>query len=359
LDNIKIFLTALVVTHHTSCAFGGCGARSWFLIVGTDGPQTFTRGLRALAATDQAYFMALFFFISAYFSKSSYAKRGGATFLADKRRRLWVPMIFATLVLVPACIGLGYFIADRKMTTDIPYVPMPGHTWFLIWLLLLNWVYTSILEASKKNSGEEAAHLEHQESEGLVGPPPPREDESLTSPPLPFPSSFQRVLYGSSICGILMLCIVAISPGSFATMPQSVGSLTCDLFLFYMGLLAKQNGWLENGLSLTEQLDISPVFLAMLAVAEGAAMVFLVQLRGWDNIGFAVLLFSIAGVFCLDMSLLILIVFQSWMNFETRMSRFLSRAAYGVYVIHPAVVCSMTALYITLYNDYITNDDLL
>jgi hypothetical protein len=38
----------------------------WFLIVGTD----------ALTALDQAYFMPLFFFISAYFSKLSYAKRG-------------------------------------------------------------------------------------------------------------------------------------------------------------------------------------------------------------------------------------------------------------------------------------------
>jgi hypothetical protein len=95
----------------------------------------------------------------------------------------------------------------------------------------------------------------------------------------------------------------------------------------------------------------------MVVVAKGAAMVFLVPLLEWENIGFTILLFSIASIFCLVVSLLILIVFQSWMHFETRMQHFLLRVAHRVYGIHPAVVCSTTALYITLYNDYTMNDD--
>jgi hypothetical protein len=52
-------------------------------------PHAFMRCIPALIAIDQAYFTPLFFFISVYFSKLSYAKPGpsqGAPFLAAKRR---------------------------------------------------------------------------------------------------------------------------------------------------------------------------------------------------------------------------------------------------------------------------------
>ena len=42
LDNVKVFLTALVVLHHCACAFGACGEGSWYLIVkGGGGPRAF------------------------------------------------------------------------------------------------------------------------------------------------------------------------------------------------------------------------------------------------------------------------------------------------------------------------------
>ena len=62
LDNVKTFLTALVVTHHSACAFGGCGGEgAWYLIVdGNDGSPEFQIVLKTFVLWNQSYFMSLF-----------------------------------------------------------------------------------------------------------------------------------------------------------------------------------------------------------------------------------------------------------------------------------------------------------
>ena len=66
LDNVKVFLTALVVLHHCACAFGACGEGSWYLIVkGGGGPRAFRLCVKTFVTLNQAYFMSLFFFVSA------------------------------------------------------------------------------------------------------------------------------------------------------------------------------------------------------------------------------------------------------------------------------------------------------
>ena len=68
LDNVKVFLTALVVLHHCACAFGACGEGSWYLIVkGGGGPRAFRFCVKTFVTWNQAYFMSLFFFVSVCF----------------------------------------------------------------------------------------------------------------------------------------------------------------------------------------------------------------------------------------------------------------------------------------------------
>ena len=55
-----------------------------------------------------------------------------------------------------------------------------------------------------------------------------------------------------------------------------------------------------------------------------------------------------AGVYCLNMSLLMLVAFQRWANVETRWTHFLARGAYGVYLLHPFVVTVVARFYLFL-----------
>ena len=323
LDHVKVFLTALVVLHHCACAFGACGEGSWYLIVkGGGGPRAFRLCVKTFVTLNQAYFMSLFFFISAYFVPSSYAK-GWPTFQANKRRRLLVPALAVLLVVSP----LTTLVAG-----NLTYAPSPGVGWYLWWLLLFNVVYVSF-QTTPPVDGALAEALT-----GADAPPAARGHPLLLS-------TIFRIGAGIGICGFALLPFLVLTKGSFASMPVSIGSVTCDFLMFYLGLEAKKQGWLER--PLTEQLDAHPFVLLGFVIVEAAGMA--VASLDVDKFGLALVL--LAGMFCLDMSLLTLLVFQRWGNVETRATRFLARGAFGVYLLHPLVVTAATRVYLQLAGD--------
>ena len=88
-----------------------------------------------LQGWDQSYFMALFFFISGYFTPSSLARKGISAFVADKCKRLGMPFLIYVLVLGPA---LNAFAKRVLFGESFNYSPDPMQTWFLAWLLIFN-----------------------------------------------------------------------------------------------------------------------------------------------------------------------------------------------------------------------------
>ena len=83
LDNLKIFLTVIVILHHQTCSFTGSG---WYFNVGNYGSSFQAFGSTVLLQ-NQSYFMCAFFFISGYFTPSSFDKKGKFRFLRDKFKR--------------------------------------------------------------------------------------------------------------------------------------------------------------------------------------------------------------------------------------------------------------------------------
>jgi hypothetical protein len=124
LDNVKIFLTFLVVSHHVLCAFGGCSG-GWYFVIGEyDCP--FRQVAESLTLLNQAYFMPLFFLISAYFVPSSYDNKGKAGFLLGNAKRIWVPTMGVFFTVVPFTQMIGQAVARDA----VEYIPLPGHCWF-------------------------------------------------------------------------------------------------------------------------------------------------------------------------------------------------------------------------------------
>mmetsp|Transcript_17894 Transcript_17894/g.22561 ORF Transcript_17894/g.22561 Transcript_17894/m.22561 type:complete len:165 (+) Transcript_17894:3-497(+) len=117
-------------------------------------------------------------------------------------------------------------------------------------------------------------------------------------------------------------------------MPGDQGSWTADFLMFYAGILAKKHGWLEKDLA--EQLDIPLSIFFPLVVIEGILVVFLPN--PISN-----------GAYCVDMSLAVLIIFQRWFNYETKLSKILARSAYCLYLIHTVILLVTTIIYLELY----------
>ena len=162
---MRSFLTAVVVTHHVGCAFGGCGPKSWFLSVNyywldadpgldffnkgtTSSADYFILALRSFTGINQAYFMPLFFFVSAYLVPDSVRRKGVHSFLQTRAQRIWIPAMFITFLLIPLCFVVGQIGAE---TYVVPYViPHPGPGWFLLWLLVFNWCYCQVVASEQR-----------------------------------------------------------------------------------------------------------------------------------------------------------------------------------------------------------------
>merc|ERR1712166_1440748 len=112
LDNIKVFLTVLVVLHHVVCTFSTGNAFGYNVSISRGIQLPYTLGysvdnsFASVFATwflgvNQSYFMCLFFLISGFFSPSSLDRKGREDFLKDKFQRLGVPLLGFYLVYGP------------------------------------------------------------------------------------------------------------------------------------------------------------------------------------------------------------------------------------------------------------------
>ena len=68
----------------------------------------YRNGFQAFGASvlilNQSYFMSLFFFISGYFTPSSFDRKGRHAFVYDKLKRLGIPFLGFTFVLGPLLV---------------------------------------------------------------------------------------------------------------------------------------------------------------------------------------------------------------------------------------------------------------
>ncbi|TJY41351.1 acyltransferase [Cohnella pontilimi] len=98
LDRLKVYMTVLVILHHTAITYGGAGG--WYYYEHQDNVVVNTL-LTLFTAVNQSYFMGLFFFISGYVTPTSYDRHGCAGFVKARLIRFGIPLVFYMLVISP------------------------------------------------------------------------------------------------------------------------------------------------------------------------------------------------------------------------------------------------------------------
>lgn len=337
----------------------------WFLILGSvSSPPIFHDIVRQSSMLLQGFFMPLFFFISAYFVPTSYHRKGSSSnssttvnheFFKSKTKRLYYPAMTIMMTLVPLCIVIGRAVSQEN--TNL-YVPIPAHCWFNLWLLALYWVYSTLVDTTPTAPNNITHPKQQKQQQDMIRD---QNSSTISQPTIPFPSTWKRMTTSAFICGVLMLVSVALTgPVSFSSMPMLNGALTCDLYMFTMGIWARQYGWLENNLSC--QMDLSPWVLRFIVLLEATIMVTLYQLfdiTTGQNLVAVVIFFIISGMYTVDMSLALLQIFQEtkWLCQETKWTKFFSSAAYTVYLIHPLIVVVVSTIYAKSFNALVTEED--
>lgn len=166
IDNLRIFLTFLVVAHHWAISNGAPG--DTYYSEANIGPVG-TLLLSIFVATNQAFFMGFFFFISAYFIPSSYKKRGGASFMKERLIRLGIPLVFYFFILSPILIFSSKKLEGTFTGNLLEFIVAEGGysvgpMWFVALLLIFSvlylWVNKMTLNKLSKFCGPIKKHFQ-------------------------------------------------------------------------------------------------------------------------------------------------------------------------------------------------------
>lgn len=160
LDNLKIFLTILVIMHHVGQAYGPTGGFWQY----HSSLKENTSWLGSFFSVNAGFFMGLFFLIFGYFLPGSYECKGGNTFLKDKLLRFGPPLLLALFIMVPLQMYFYYSLySGNRPISFLQYyriiyfglegrpdwfqstIGWPelnfGHLWFVEHLLLYSLIY--------------------------------------------------------------------------------------------------------------------------------------------------------------------------------------------------------------------------
>jgi len=323
IDNLKVLLIILVVLHHTFITYGAPGGWYYFQKTTSEGakiPMTW------FVATNQAFFMGFFFFLSALFVPSSYDKKGPARFIKDRLLRLGIPMLFYTFVLGPFMNYLVYYFGKGQHITLMQYLSGYddwidfGVLWFAAALLLFTLLYVVWRMIFDKL---------------------PQRDR-------PFPGTSTILLFAVGL-GVLSFLVRIIFPIGWILKPVGfqLGHFPQYIVLFILGLIASRSNWLNTLdyrqgkkmaiIAASVVILVFPVFYVLLTWLKFPSSYFSGGLH-WPSLLYS-MWEQMAGVtimtalFCIGKQLL-----NKSSAFQSR----LSRSAFAVYIFHPLVLISLS-----------------
>lgn len=331
IDNVRWSIIILVLSMHASDTYSPFG--NWYY---TD-RSPLSLGERVFFATYQSwlqgFFMALLFFVAAYFAPTSYDRRGAAQYMRDRFVRLLVPTLLYIFVVGPVTEyyissswtgGGGFAHQWVEHVTDGEWVSGSGPMWFCVLLFGFSLIYA-------------CARLTKVRSQPGI---------SLPGPVAPSPFASATFIVAMAIASFV---VRVFTPSGKSIANIHLSDVPQYALMFAAGILAARGKWLEHPLS-TATLRMSAGALA----AAVAIWVFIVtralshpddmsQLDGGLNLLSAVRCLWEALV-CVGVSYLLIDLYRRYFNEQGPVARFFSQNAFAVYVFHPPIIIACAIL---------------
>jgi glucans biosynthesis protein C len=325
-DNIRVFLTVLVIMHHLTVTYAGTG--NWYYMEGRQ--DAVVDGLGGwFCSVNQAYFMGLFLLISAYFIPGSYDRKGPGRFLKDRIIRLGIPLAVFSWVVNPIfCYWFFHWTGRMSFWSYFSTRYFSGGAligqgplWFVEVLLIFTLVYAGWR---------------------LLVPRGPMASVSAT----PFPRDRTVVLFavGLGVAAALLRIPFAIDAYAFKPLNLQLGFFASYVALFVVGLLAYRHDWLR---SLPDKMGRRWLRVAVLmillwpptVIALGAADDD-IPLKGglhWQSPVYALW----EAFTCVSLCIAVIYLFRRHLDRRGRLSAFLVPNAYTAYLIHAPVIATL------------------
>jgi glucans biosynthesis protein C len=328
IDNLRILLTLLVVVHHTAIGYGASGG--WCYVTPDTIKGTAQMLLSVMLTINQAFFMSLFFFISAYLMPGSLERKGVSRFLKDRLLRLGIPLLLTMLLINPSLLfGISKYTQSTSMNWPeyvwmcITRYPNTSHMWFVLALL----IFESIYSLYKKYSRSSISWLISVKK----------------------PSPVQLLLFIMT-CGIVAFIVRLYYPiGGKNIIGLQLGYFTLYTAMYAMGIIAQRNQWMDKLTCRTAK----PWFLLAIAVLPLIVLAWVDVTRNPETIvkyigGAYWKSFFLAAweaVVCVGFCYYLLMFFKRYLNHRNKFTGEMAANTYFVYFIHPVIVVGATILF--------------
>jgi fucose 4-O-acetylase-like acetyltransferase len=278
---------------------------------------------------NQAFFMSLFFFISAYLMPGSLERKGTKKYLADRLVRLGIPLLLVAVLTHPTLL---YFVAIHAGNTGGAswgqYVwmcntryPNTAHLWFVLALLIYETAY-AIYRSLTNGSLSQKIKTE-------------------------FPSTGQLVGF-IVVFGLIAFAIRTVYPIGKNFIGMQWGYFSLYTGMYAAGILARKKNWLSK-LSYKQSVKWLLVVVLILPVIVYAHVLVsknpeeVVTFTGgftWQS-----LLLSIwEAITCLGLCFFLLAAFRKYGNRTSKFWQQTSTDSYLTYTLHSVVVVAFTIL---------------
>lgn len=321
IDRLRIFLTILVIFHHTAIAFGAVGG--WYYVSNETTSGTTQLLLSAQMAINQAFFMSLFFFISAYLMVTSYNRKDFRKFVSDRLIRLGIPLLFYVLIIHPTLVFFilkhvghntgGFFTFYKNLITQNPE---PGPMWFVFTLLVFELCYALYRKFIKTKP----------------------QFINKSNPP-----SWLAIVAFMLVAGSTAFLIRLFYPVGKAWFGLQFGYFALYIAMYIAGIIASRNRWFEK-------LEIRYAYLWFVLALLAIPIMLLIMAQNANNLDPVMGGMNINALFyalwepiiCVGFSLFLLLFFKKHANQRNTLILNISGNSYAAYIIHPVIVVFST-----------------
>jgi len=328
-DNLRILLTILVLAHHTMITYGASGG--WYF----RDPHTdeLTSIILTISVTfNQAFFMGLFFFISAFFVPGSYDRKGSSQFLKDRFIRLGIPILIYIVIVNPILVYIlfvgneisfaGFYLSYFQSWEGLGrFLGGNGPLWFIVVLLIFSVFYCLWRQISKEHFKKE-----------------------INEKPL----LNKQILFIIVIMAGLSFLVRIWIPQGWEIFNLQLGNFVQYIMMLILGTMAYRRDWLQiipdsqGKLWLRIALVSFPIFV-IIGILGGALEDVSVFQRGltWQQLVYS----TWDSLFCMGMSIGLITLFRKKFNDQGEFTKKVSGDMYTVYLIHAPVLISVSLLF--------------
>ncbi|HBQ64667.1 MAG TPA: hypothetical protein DD727_07060 [Clostridiales bacterium] len=345
LDNLRTFVTILVIVFHVALSYGS--DQGWYFHQPADDAFSLVI-LGFCISINQAFFMAMLFMISGYFTPGAYDRKGFGGFIKDRLLRLAIPYLVYVLAVIPVVV---YFYERHFHGLDITFLLYysqtvlkfkllgPGPLWFALVLLVF-----SIFYAAFRGSLDRIRKT--------------REVKKL-----PFPAGKTILLFiaGLSVATMLIRWAFPINEwfSVFNLVYLDFSHMFSYISLFFLGVLAFRNDWFMN---IPKKTGITWSLVTLGAVLVWPAIMLTSGILEGDRVslfgGLHWQSFVYSGwetLVCVGTCISLPWIFRQRAGWKNNVAKRLSGSSYTVYLIHTPVIVGIQYIFARLGLSQILN----